>query len=76
MAGFILGGGYSWKTNQHGLALDTVQEFEVVLPNGTATMATSTVNPDLFFGLKVRTRFRPTYYRQLIVRVRVVSTTS
>jgi FAD/FMN-containing dehydrogenase len=54
VAGFTLGGGYSWKTNQYGLTLDTVQAFERVLPNGTVTTVTSTSNPDLFFGLKVR----------------------
>lgn len=54
VAGFILGGGYSWKTNQYGLAIDTVQAFELVLPNGTMTTVTSNSNADLFFGLKVR----------------------
>ena len=53
VAGFTLGGGYSWKTNQYGLTLDTVQAFELVLPNGTVTEVTSTSNADLFFGLKV-----------------------
>lgn len=58
VAGFTLGGGYSWKTSQYGLTIDTVQGFEVVLPNGTVTNATATLNPDLFFGLKVRSLFR------------------
>lgn len=53
VAGFILGGGYSWKTNQYGLAIDTVQAFELVLPNGNVTTVTSTSNAELFFGLKV-----------------------
>jgi FAD/FMN-containing dehydrogenase len=53
VAGFTLGGGYSWKTNQHGLAIDTVQAFELVLPNGTVTTVTALSNADLFFGLKV-----------------------
>jgi FAD/FMN-containing dehydrogenase len=26
--------GYSWKTNQYGLTIDTVTAFELVLPNG------------------------------------------
>lgn len=60
VAGFILGGGYSWKTNQHGLAIDTVQAFELVLPNGTVTIVTATSNTDLFFGLKVRITLRDT----------------
>jgi FAD/FMN-containing dehydrogenase len=54
VAGFTLGGGYSWKTNQYGLTIDTVQSFELVLPNGTVTTVTATSNADLFFGLKVR----------------------
>jgi FAD/FMN-containing dehydrogenase len=53
VAGFILGGGYSWKTNQYGLAIDTVQAFELVLPDGNITTVTPTSNVDLFFGLRV-----------------------
>ncbi|TDL27762.1 FAD-binding domain-containing protein [Rickenella mellea] len=52
VAGFTLGGGYSWKTNQFGLTVDTVQAYELVLPNGTVTSVTATSNPDLFFGLR------------------------
>lgn len=29
VAGFVLGGGYGWITNQYGLSSDTVSEFEV-----------------------------------------------
>jgi FAD/FMN-containing dehydrogenase len=29
VAGLILGGGYSWKTNQYGLAMDNVFEYQV-----------------------------------------------
>ena len=32
--------GYSFLTNQYGLAVDTVQAFELVLPNGTVTLVT------------------------------------
>lgn len=45
--------GYSWLTNQHGLTLDTVTAYELVLPNGTITTVTSN-EEDLFFALKVR----------------------
>ncbi|KAH9972555.1 hypothetical protein BGW80DRAFT_1313434, partial [Lactifluus volemus] len=51
VAGFILGGGYSWKTNQFGLALDTVVSFELVLPNGTIKTVTAS-DEDLWFGLR------------------------
>ena len=29
VAGFTLGGGYSWKSNQYGLTIDTIDEFQV-----------------------------------------------
>ncbi|KAI0649785.1 FAD-binding domain-containing protein [Trametes meyenii] len=52
VAGFTLGGGYSWKTNQYGLTVDNLTGFELVLPNGTVTTVTQDTYPDLFFGLK------------------------
>ncbi|KZT01207.1 FAD dependent oxidoreductase [Laetiporus sulphureus 93-53] len=52
VAGFILGGGYSWLTNQYGLTLDNVLAYELVLPNGTITTVSVSSNPDLFFGLR------------------------
>ncbi|KAG6908410.1 hypothetical protein DXG01_004771 [Tephrocybe rancida] len=52
VAGFTLGGGYSWLTNQYGLAIDTVVAFELVKPNGDIVAVTATSDPDLFFGLK------------------------
>jgi len=52
VAGYTLGGGYSWLTNQYGLTLDTVRAYELVLPNGTVTNVTEASNPELFFGLK------------------------
>lgn len=51
VGGFSLGGGFSWKTNQFGLTSDTVQSFNLVLPNGTITTVDSST-PDLFFALK------------------------
>ncbi|KAJ6542154.1 FAD-binding domain-containing protein [Mycena vulgaris] len=52
VAGFTLGGGYSWKSNAHGLAVDNLLQVNIVLPNGTATTASATYNADLFFALK------------------------
>lgn len=49
--GFTLGGGYSWLTDQYGLTSDTVISYNLVLPNGTATVVDAN-NPDLFFALK------------------------
>ncbi|KAJ7444702.1 FAD-binding domain-containing protein [Mycena latifolia] len=52
VAGFTLGGGYSLKTNQHGLTVDTVVAFELVKPNGDIITVKADCEPDLFFGLK------------------------
>ncbi|KAI0274508.1 hypothetical protein BGY98DRAFT_1115669 [Russula aff. rugulosa BPL654] len=51
VAGLTLGGGYSWKTNQYGLTVDTVTEFHLVSPNGTQMVVTET-DKDLWFALK------------------------
>lgn len=51
VGGVTLGGGYSWLTNQFGLACDTVLEYHLILPNGTAVIVDSSI-PDLFFALK------------------------
>ncbi|KAF8132913.1 hypothetical protein EV363DRAFT_1162984, partial [Boletus edulis] len=34
VAGWLLGGGYSLKTNQHGLGIDNILQVEIVLPTG------------------------------------------
>ena len=44
--------GYSYKTNQYGLCLDTIVGYTLVLPNGTVTHVTQSTHPDLFWGLK------------------------
>ncbi|KAG0695257.1 hypothetical protein DFH29DRAFT_992002 [Suillus ampliporus] len=44
--------GYSWLSNQYGLTIDTVQSFELVMPNGTVLNVTGASDPDLFFGLR------------------------
>ncbi|KAI0260021.1 FAD-binding domain-containing protein [Gloeopeniophorella convolvens] len=51
VAGLTLGGGYSHKTGQFGLALDNVAAYELVLPNGTIARVTSK-DEDLWFGLR------------------------
>jgi hypothetical protein len=45
--------GYSWKTNQYGLTIDTITEFELVLTNGTVKKVTEK-DEDLWFALRVR----------------------
>jgi hypothetical protein len=44
--------GYSWKTNQYGLAVDSVTAFELVMPSGFVKNVTESSEPDLFFALK------------------------
>ncbi|KAH9997053.1 hypothetical protein BJV77DRAFT_960317 [Russula vinacea] len=43
--------GYSWKTNQYGLTVDTLTAIELVLPNGKVVKVTEK-NKDLWFALK------------------------
>ncbi|KAL5523069.1 hypothetical protein ACEPAF_1336 [Sanghuangporus sanghuang] len=52
VAGLSLGGGYSWKTDQFGLTIDTIVSHNVVLPSGQQVHASNATNPDLFFGLR------------------------
>ncbi|KAH9990402.1 FAD-binding domain-containing protein [Russula vinacea] len=51
VSGLTLGGGFSFLTSQHGLTVDNVVGFELVLPNGTITNVTSK-DEDLWFGLR------------------------
>ena len=44
--------GYSFKSNQFGLAIDNVAGYELVLPNGTIKHVTQK-DKDLWFGLRV-----------------------
>jgi hypothetical protein len=55
VAGFNLGGGYSNKTNQFGLAIDNIQSIDVVVPSGEVLKVCETSNEDLFWALKVCT---------------------
>jgi FAD/FMN-containing dehydrogenase len=52
MDGLIEVGGYSWKTNQFGLAVDNVVAFELVLPSGQVKVVTEK-DQDLWFALRV-----------------------
>ena len=58
VAGFLMGGGYSFpKTNQFGLGIDNVKGYEVVLPSGKIKTVRPTDNDpadvDLFHALRV-----------------------
>ncbi|KAF8915512.1 hypothetical protein CPB85DRAFT_1217667 [Mucidula mucida] len=52
VAGFSLGGGFSWLTNQYGLSLDTIVAMELVKPDGVVANVTQDSDPELFFALK------------------------
>ncbi|KAK0479217.1 FAD dependent oxidoreductase [Armillaria novae-zelandiae] len=52
VAGFTLGGRYSWLSNQYGLAFDNVITYELVVPNGTVVTVMEGRDPDLSFSLK------------------------
>ncbi|TFK36628.1 hypothetical protein BDQ12DRAFT_686234 [Crucibulum laeve] len=52
VSGFLLGGGYSWLSNQYGLSIDTIVAYELVLPTGQVIQASKLSHPDLFFALK------------------------
>lgn len=52
VGGFISGGGNSFFSASHGMSCDTVQNFEVVLANGSIVNANAESNPDLFEVMK------------------------
>jgi hypothetical protein len=54
VAGFLLGGGYSWITARKGWGCDNVLSYEVVLADGRIVTASagSSENSDLFLALK------------------------
>ncbi|KAK3302658.1 uncharacterized protein B0T15DRAFT_562614 [Chaetomium strumarium] len=52
VGGLVLGGGFSYYSNQYGLAADNVRNFEVVLANGSIVEANAHSNPELFWALK------------------------
>ena len=54
IAGWLLGGGYSLKTNQYGLGIDNILGFKIVLPNGEIENVTEKSNKELFEAVKVR----------------------
>ncbi|TFK57343.1 FAD-binding domain-containing protein [Heliocybe sulcata] len=52
VAGFTLGGGYSFLGNQYGFTVDTVTGFELVTPTGAVLEVTELSHPDLMYALK------------------------
>ncbi|KAF3018999.1 hypothetical protein E8E14_012878 [Neopestalotiopsis sp. 37M] len=52
LGGFTLGGGTSPFSPRHGWAVDNVLEYEIVLANGTISVASENENPDLYWALR------------------------
>ncbi|KAJ7160986.1 hypothetical protein C8R46DRAFT_1353669 [Mycena filopes] len=52
VGGFLLGGGISNLSPQHGFANDNIVNYQIVLANGQIADCNLTSNPDLFWALK------------------------
>ncbi|TPX06688.1 uncharacterized protein E0L32_002184 [Thyridium curvatum] len=52
VGGFLLGGGLSFMSTEHGWAANSVLEYELVLANASAVTVTADSHPDLFLSLK------------------------
>ncbi|KAH8984215.1 hypothetical protein EDB86DRAFT_2833631 [Lactarius hatsudake] len=52
IGGWIMGGGYSLKTNQYGLGIDNLVRSQIVLPDGRRVTASADAESDLFWAIK------------------------
>lgn len=52
VAGLTLGGGIGYLARRFGLAIDNLEEVEVVLADGSLVRANEEQNPDLFWALR------------------------
>ncbi|KAI9450622.1 hypothetical protein BJY52DRAFT_172619 [Lactarius psammicola] len=53
IGGWMMGGGYSLKTNQYGLGIDNLVRVQIVLPDGRRVVtASADVESDLFWAIK------------------------
>ncbi|KAI9898831.1 hypothetical protein N3K66_005292 [Trichothecium roseum] len=71
VGGYLVGGGLSFMSGQHGWAADSVLEYELVLANGTVVTASEDANHDIWLALRgggnnfgVVTSFTVQAYRQ------------
>ncbi|KAF9465826.1 hypothetical protein BDZ94DRAFT_1253281 [Collybia nuda] len=52
VGGWLLGGGYSLKSNRYGLGIDHIVEYEIVTPDGRIRTVTAQKERDLFQALR------------------------
>lgn len=52
VGGLTLGGGLGWMVRKHGCALDNLLSADVVTAEGELLRASSSENPDLFWGIR------------------------
>ncbi len=51
VVGYVMGGGYGILSRQFGLAIDTVQSFQIVTPCGNTRTVSPAENEDLFWAV-------------------------
>ena len=65
VGGWLLGGGYSLKTNQFGLGIDNISKLQIVIPDGSVIDVAEgdLEHKELFEAVKVYLFVLPILYR-------------
>jgi FAD/FMN-containing dehydrogenase len=53
VGGWLLGGGYSLKSNRYGLGIDNIVSYEIVTPDGRVRKVSEQKESELFHALRV-----------------------
>lgn len=69
VAGWLLGAGYSLKSNRRGLGIDNVVAIEIVTPDGETRSVSLGQEKDLFQALRVSSSLESAYRYHLLQRV-------